>query len=149
MRYMLYESNEQLVPLRKELVYLENYIELQRIRSDQQASISYEFHGNVKDQKIAPLLFLPFVENSFKHGIKGETQGVFVNIRLDVGEESLVFMAENNKGRIDSIEEDPESGIGLQNARRRLELIYPGKHTLDIKENDSNFTVRLKLQLTY
>jgi len=148
MRYMLYESNESLVPLRKELIYLENYIELQKIRSDHQASVSYEIHGEINDQKIAPLLFLPFVENSFKHGIKGETEGVFVNVRMEVGEDYVHFTAENNMGKIDSIEKDSESGIGLQNARRRLELIYPNRHSLEIMENESNFTVKLKLQLT-
>jgi hypothetical protein len=75
MRYMLYESNEEKVPLKKEIDFLENYIDLQRLRSDQRSKIEYNRDGSPGGLKIAPLLFLPLVENSFKHGIKGDTAG--------------------------------------------------------------------------
>jgi sensor histidine kinase YesM len=148
MRYMLYESNEPFVPIDKELTYLKNYIELQKIRSGAEASISYDFSGTLKKQKVAPLLFLPFIENGFKHGIKAETKGGFMNIRISLNDNELYFSVENNKGQVDEVEMDAGRGIGLQNAKRRLELIYPGKHTLDIEDKDLSYKVELKLLLS-
>lgn len=148
MRYMLYESNEPVVPIKKELSYLKNYIELQKIRSGTEASISYDFSGKIKKQKIAPLLFLPFIENGFKHGVKAETKGGFLNISISLNDNELYFRVENNKGQVDEVEKGPGRGIGLQNAKRRLELIYPGKHTLDIEDKDLTYKVELKLLLS-
>jgi LytS/YehU family sensor histidine kinase len=148
MRYMLYESNEEKVPLAKEIEFLENYIDLQRLRSDRRSSISYEREGSPDGLEIAPLLFLPLVENSFKHGIKGDPYGGYVKIKLDIKERSLELSLENNKGKVDEIEDLENSGIGLANVRRRLELIYPGKNRLDINDTGTDFNVKLILELT-
>jgi len=148
MRYMLYETNEEFVPLKKEVQYLKNYIELQRLRTEENANVSFELAGKMDDQKIAPLIFLPFVENSFKHGIKGEVHGGFVNINFHISEANVYLDLTNNKGTVDEVEKTGLKGIGLNNARRRLELIYPGKHELDIIENDKEFQIKLKLDLS-
>jgi len=148
MRYMLYESNEEKVPLEKEIEFLEYYIDLQRLRSDHRARIEYSKDGSPEKHMIAPLLFLPLVENSFKHGVKGDPYGGYVNISLLIGEKDLELSLENNKGKVDEIEDQENSGIGLANIKRRLELLYPEKSLLEIHETGSDFKVKLKLLLT-
>jgi LytS/YehU family sensor histidine kinase len=148
MRYMLYESNEEKVSLQSEIEFLENYIDLQRLRSDRRAGIEYRMDGSPQGLMIAPLVFLPLVENSFKHGVKGDPSGGYVNISLVIGEKDLELTLENNKGNVDEIEDEEQSGIGLANVKRRLELLYPGKSMLDIQDNGDVFKVKLKLQLT-
>ncbi len=148
MRYMLYESNTNLVPLKKEIRYLENYVELQKLRTDEKSDIRIKVKGKVEDQKIAPLLFLPFIENSFKHGIKGETTGGFVHICLTIFDNELSMEIENNKGKVDEVEKDKLKGIGLKNAKRRLELLYPGKHELRLQDQAKTFKIELQLDLS-
>jgi sensor histidine kinase YesM len=148
MRYMLYESNEERVLLKKEIRYMKNYIELQKLRSDEHSEVKLNITGSVGDHKIAPLLFLPFLENSFKHGIKGDPMGGFINIDLDINKGSLKLMIENNKGIVEEVEKGEFRGIGLRNARRRLELLYPEKHQLDIQENSEIFSIHLHLDLS-
>ena len=96
---------------------------------------------------IAPLLFLPLVENSFKHGVKGDPHGGYINISLLIREKDLELSLENNKGKVDEIEDQEKSGIGLANVKRRLELLYPGKSLLDILENEDVFKVKLQLTM--
>ncbi len=148
MRYMLYESNEKEVSLEKEIDFLENYIDLQRLRSDRHARIEYNRDGSTGGLQIAPLLFLPLVENSFKHGVKGDPSGGYVKINMDIGENELALSIENNKGKVDEIEDHKNSGIGLANVKRRLELLYPEKSILEIDDTGSDFKVKLKLELT-
>jgi sensor histidine kinase YesM len=148
MRYMLYESNEEKVSLQKEIDFLENYIDLQRLRSNRQARIEYSKDGSPGGHMIAPLLFLPLVENSFKHGVKGDPHSGFVNISLVIGEKDLELSLENNKGKVDEIEDHEKSGIGLANVKRRLELLYPGKNLLDILDHEDIFKVKLQLTMT-
>jgi LytS/YehU family sensor histidine kinase len=147
MRYMLYESNEEKVSLEKEIAFLENYVDLQRLRSDPHAKIEYNRDGSPGGLKIAPLLLLPLVENSFKHGIKGDPAGGYVKINMDIGENELELSLENNKGKVDEIEDLENSGIGLANVKRRLELLYPEKSMLEIHDTGSDFKVKLKLEL--
>lgn len=148
MRYMLYDSNEEKVSLKQEIAFLENYIELQRLRSDRNAKIDYSKEGSPGGLKIAPLLLLPLVENSFKHGIKGDPDGGYVRINMDIRESKLELSLENNKGKVDEVEELKNSGIGLANVKRRLELLYPKQSMLDIHDSGSDFIVKLKLELT-
>jgi LytS/YehU family sensor histidine kinase len=148
MRYMLYESNEEEVSLKKEIDFLENYVDLQRLRSDPHAKIEYNRDGSPDGLKIAPLLLLPLMENSFKHGIKGDPAGGYVKINMDIGENELELSLENNKGKVDEIEDLENSGIGLANVKRRLELLYPEKSMLEIHDSGSDFIVKLKLELT-
>jgi LytS/YehU family sensor histidine kinase len=148
MRYMLYESNEETVPLEKEIEFLENYIELQRLRSDRRSKIEYSKEGSPDGMKIAPLLFLPLVENSFKYGVKGDPAGGYVKINLLIGEKQLELSLDNNKGRVDEIEDHENSGIGLVNVRRRLELLYPDKSLLEIHDTGDDFKVKIMLELT-
>ena len=147
MRYMLYEANEDKVPLKNELQFLENYFELQKLRSDDRAEITLNITGEIKKQQIAPLLFLPFIENSFKHGVKGDPEGGFTKVNINVSGEEMQMDVINNKGQIDKVEKGDFQGIGIQNARRRLELLYPGRHILSINDLNTAFEVKLKLEM--
>ncbi|MCF8244354.1 MAG: histidine kinase [Saprospiraceae bacterium] len=148
MRYLLYESNADFVPLEKEVEHLQNYVEMQRLRVGEKARISFEVMGDTTNKQVAPLLFLPLVENGFKHGVKGETEGAFIKMLLQVLDNQLVFKTENNKGEVDDIEKNSTTGgVGLQNLRRRLDLLYPNKHHLEITDGIGTFTVVLKIDL--
>ena len=147
MRYLLYESNVPEVPLTKEVEHLQNFVEMQRLRVGEKAKISFEMEGEPEGLEVAPLLFLPLVENGFKHGIKGETEGAFIFIRLEISPNQLIFKIENNKGTVDEVEKHGSRGVGLQNLRRRLELIYPGKHELKVVDGIQIFSVVLKINL--
>ena len=147
MRYFLYESREDLVPLSKEIHVLNDYIALQKIRSDEKLKIKTEMEEDHGQQKIAPLLLIAFVENAFKHGAKGSTGDVFINIKLTTAQNTINFRVENNKGVVDEAGKDDHGGLGLDNVKRRLELIYPQRHKLLIENSDKFFLVQLQLQL--
>ncbi|MBB4079827.1 sensor histidine kinase YesM [Lewinella aquimaris] len=150
MRYMLYECNEPQVPLRKEINYLRNYLDLERLRQREGIDITLEVKGQVVDQQIAPLLLIPFLENSFKHGINAAIRGGFVHAVLQVEQKSIHFELENTKGNVLPRSPDaarPSGGIGLVNVRRRLELLYPNRHQLEITETPSTYAVHLNLIL--
>jgi two-component system, LytTR family, sensor kinase len=147
MRYLLYESNVPVVPLEKEVEHVQNFVEMQRLRVGGKAEITFKVEGATDGLEVAPLLFLPLVENGFKHGVKGETEGAFILIRLEISPDLLVFKVENNKGTVDEVEKNGPRGVGLQNLRRRLELIYPGRHELDVVDGIQVFTVVLKIKV--
>ncbi|NUO01932.1 MAG: histidine kinase, partial [Saprospiraceae bacterium] len=148
MRYLLYESNADFVSLSKEIAHLWNYVEMQKLRVGGKAKISFDVTGNPEQKAVAPLLFLPLVENGFKHGIKGDVEGAFIKIKLQITENQLIFKTENNKGAIDDVEKGQYSGgVGLENLSRRLNLLYPGKHQLLITDGISTFTAVLKIEL--
>lgn len=147
MRYMIYEAKDELVPLEKEIAFIESYLALQKLRSDQRAAITFIKEGKVNSGKVAPLLLIPLIENSFKHGIKGETGPSFVSIFLKVMNGNLLFRVENNKGQVDNVEVGKHSGMGLVNVKKRLELMYPEKHELVIRDAENTFSVDLKLNL--
>lgn len=147
MRYFLYEAKEDLVLLQKEKEVLKDYIDLQKIRSNEKLQIEFNVDGKIENQKIAPLLLITFLENAFKHGAKGSTDNTFISIRLHAEENTINFRVENNKGVIDRVEKNDHKGLGLDNVKRRLELMYPGKHELTIQNTDDRFIVQLQLQL--
>ena len=144
LRYMLYEVSEEKVDLDKEVEMIENYIELQKLRADDSTQVSFEIKGDLKDKKIAPLLLFPLIENAFKHGVKGVSDSAFIEMKLEL-EEDIRFGIRNNKGQVDDIEKGKYGGIGLENVKRRLELIYPKSHQFSIIEKADSFEVKLKL----
>ncbi|QQL49663.1 sensor histidine kinase [Mucilaginibacter ginkgonis] len=143
MRYMLYESNDNKVELDKELKYLENYIELQKIRYGQKAFIEYTVEGAITSQQIVPLILISFVENAFKHGIVNDPQHP-IFIRLTVTDSHLTFYVFNKKH---AHNRDAVGGIGLNNVQRRLKLLYPGRYQLDIENGDDTYSSELSLVL--
>jgi sensor histidine kinase YesM len=147
MRYFLYESKEELVPLDKEWQVLQDYIALQKIRSSEQLVIEKQVEGEITQQRVAPLLLVTFLENAFKHGAKGNTGAVNIRLLLKVQDHDITFRVENTKGMAADIEQDPYKGVGLNNVQRRLALLYPGRHRLDMAETPDNFMVTLYLQV--
>jgi two-component system LytT family sensor kinase len=142
MRYVLYECPTEKVELAKDIQYISNYIDLQRLRLSSKVTIQYELKGNFEGHYIAPLLLISFIENAFKHGIS-YTNSSFIQIEIGVFEETLTLFVENPVVKNNSF----EGGMGLKNARRRLELLYPEKHSLNIFNNDYLHIANLKLSL--
>ena len=149
MRYMLYESNQNKVELAKELSYVENYIELQKIQLEGRGEIIYEVHGDINGLSIAPMMLISFIENCFKHSADTKTGDLRIIIRLEVNENKLDLYTENSFERQESAEKDEldMGGIGLKNVERRLELIYPEKHQLIVKELQQLYIVNLSIEL--
>ncbi len=143
MRYMLYDTNSDFVLLEKEIKYIENYIELQRLRLKDPKYIEFKVEGDITCKKIAPLLLITFIENAFKHGRKN-TQNPGISINLTIENKILNFKVVNYIKQNDS-DENENAGLGLKNIKRRLELIYPKNYKLDIKENDENYIVQLQI----
>jgi len=144
MRYMLYESDDAQIPLEKEIGYLKNYVDLQKIRFEEDVEISLKIEGQPAAQVIEPMLMIPFVENAFKHGI-GLVQSPVIDILVNMTEKHLSFVVRNKITPDASGDKDSNSGIGLQNVRRRLELLYPDAHQLDIQEKEGWFVARLSI----
>lgn len=143
MRYMLYESNDNKVALEKELQYLQNYIDLQKIRFGKKAFIDFKIEGEVGDQRIVPLLLIAFIENAFKHGVANDTDtAIQLLIRIDAA--SLYFFIRNKKH---ANNRDAAGGIGLSNVKRRLDLLYPRKYSLEIRDEIDTYTCELSLVL--
>ncbi len=145
MRYMLYDCRAEQAPLEKELEYIQNYIELQRLRLGGNPGISISAEGEAKGIAVPPLLFIPFVENAFKHGLKGDGQAPFARILFRIGKGGLFFNIENDVAPPDEQLPDRGGGIGLDNVKKRLALLYPNRHELIIYEDGKVFSVTLKI----
>ena len=143
MRYMLYESNENKVPLLEEIRYLKNYIELQKLRFKDKAYINFEVDEDIQDQKITPLILISFVENAFKHGVATDKENP-ITIVLNVSTNKLFFQVLNRKN---TQNKDETGGIGLQNVKRRLDLLYKGQYRLHIQDDKDIYSCELYLNL--
>jgi two-component system, LytTR family, sensor kinase len=144
LRYMLYESKTERVSLDKEIENLNNYIELQKLRHRDADFISFSVEGKTSAHQVPPMLLLSFVENAFKHGRK-RVANPGITIKITATETRLRFLVSNYT--LDSVAalNKTDSGIGMQNTRRRLELLYPGCHDLQISRNREKYTVSLEL----
>ncbi|MEO6131973.1 MAG: histidine kinase [Saprospiraceae bacterium] len=149
MRYMLYECNERRVPLQKEVNYIENYLAMEKLRQSGQADIMFKVEGQVADQMIAPLIFIPFLENSFKHGLNHQISEGYVHVIMKVLGEKLLLRILNSKPKHSVMPlEKQNGGIGLANVRRRLSLLYPNQYKLDIEDSEKEHIVELSLDLS-
>lgn len=143
MRYMLYECNDNKVSLSKELQYLQNYIDLQKIRFGKKAYIDYKIIGTVDGQQIVPLLLIAFIENAFKHGIANDPETP-IQLLIEVDDTRLHFYIQNKKHNNNR---DSQGGIGLINVKRRLDLLYTGKYKLEIADTPESYTSELWIDL--
>jgi len=148
MRYMLYESNERFVPLEKELNYLYSYIELHKMRMEDRGIVFFEQKGEVGGFFIAPHLLINFVENCFKHSEANHINNILIKIWVEVKDNELYFYSENNLSDSAGLESDASAGIGLNNTKKRLELLYPDQYSLNLSQEDSMFKTRLTIQLS-
>lgn len=149
MRYVLYDTRDVSIPLKKQLAFLESFIYLEKLRSDGVRTIEFEVRGDHSEISIAPLLLEPFVENAFKHGAREKQNHPFIRILVDVTRTDQVFFSiENNKDKHipDQLPVTLSNGIGLANIKKRLELIYPGKNHLSIAETPGLFKVELTIK---
>jgi hypothetical protein len=147
MRYMLYESNHILVPLSRELMFLNHYIALMKMRYSEKVVITVDFPEAMPDCMVPPLLYVTFVENAFKHGVTYE-QECFIYIELIVDGERVVFHCTNSKPTlIPKQGKKKQGGVGLSNVHRRLKLIYGDDYTLDINDTQDQYDVKLSLPL--
>ncbi|NTW31451.1 MAG: histidine kinase [Bacteroidetes bacterium] len=145
MRYTLYDSNADKVFLEKEIEFLKSFIELQQLRLKTPNFVEFNLNGSVEGIMIAPMLFISFVENSFKHGSK-KVASPGIIITLTINEKNTLFEVMNYVRNDEIQNKDIAGGIGLQNIKRRLELIYKDKHKLDININDDKYIVKLEIE---
>ncbi len=149
MRYMLYECNVERVYLKKEINYIKNYLELEKIRLGDDFDIHFQVEGEANELQIAPLMFIPFIENSFKHGMNTLLTNGYVHIKLKIEDSNVTMNITNKKGAeiSQSLKGKQSGGIGLINIKRRLKLIYPKKHKLLFEETNDAYTVEINIQL--
>lgn len=145
MRYMLNESSNDFVSLEKEIEYIQNYIEFQKIRFGTVVQMEFLITGNQTGQSIAPLILIPFIENAYKHGVNAEDNSL-IKIRIDIADNRLCLTVKNNKVYIYNIGEI-KSGLGIENAKNRLQFTYPKKYKLTIEDTEEEYSVSLILQL--
>ena len=146
MRYTMKETQKDFVPLAEEINYLNNYIELQKLRLESKIVFEYTVEGDFTELQIAPMLLIPFVENAFKYGVNSEHDSN-IKINIKANESELHFLIVNNKVNIQPNIKENSSGLGIKNTKHRLSLIYPSKHLLTIKETENDFTVSLHINL--
>jgi two-component system LytT family sensor kinase len=147
LRYMLYETNAPKVDLQKEVECIKSYIELEKIRYGDRIDLSFYLWGRTDGKTIAPMLILPFIENGFKHSTKGFGEETWITLELGIREDELILKIENNVPQQSQPQPAMQRGIGLQNVQRRLDLLYPDRHTLNIKNNIDSYAVFLNLKL--
>jgi sensor histidine kinase YesM len=147
LRYQLYECNDDKIALSKDLQFLENFIELETLRlNENQTELTFEIdHASAQGIQIAPFILLPFVENAFKHVSKGKTQANFIKLNLKVDAEKVLYLTIENSSNTEKTHEN--AGIGLKNVERRLNLIYPNRYHLEIERAIKLFKVNLKINL--
>lgn len=144
MRYVLYESEGDKVPLEKEIEYMSGYVKMQYMRLSGNNTVNFEVKNTSSGLTIAPLLIIPFIENCFKYGTSGN-HDTKMNISLDCNGKRLCFSSSNTiiPGKMDP----DHKGIGISNVKRRLELVYPDRYSLSIRENENVFAVHLEMEL--
>lgn len=141
LRYSIYETDADFVPLEKEIRHLENYVALQKARSNPNVRIDLEIEVENDQTAVAPMLFMPIVENAFKYVTREDHRDNYVAIKLIQTADTIQFQSSNSC----DIADDTSGGIGLANIRRRLDLLYPGKHRLTIEKTDTDYTIELTL----
>jgi len=146
MRYLLYDSEQGMSQLSSEIDFMNNYIDLMRLRMSEKVKLHVDFPLKYENTTIPPLLFIPFIENAFKHGISYREKS-FIDIALEVGKEWITFSCRNSI--VKPVEEigTEQSGIGLDNVRKRLALLFPGRHELTIDNENAAFHVILKIRM--
>lgn len=146
LRYMLYECNDKKVPLSKEIVYLENFVDLKLLKDSRGMKVVIDLQGHDSQLQIAPMLLIPFVENAFKHSHVEDLENGWIKIELTVKGSKINFQVVNSSPP-KSYKKDSVGGIGLPNVKRQLSLIYPKKHQLNIQSDEAIYSVNLEIDL--
>jgi len=149
LRYVLYETVEEKVILTKELDFLKDYIALQKMQLEGRGEINFQLNEieNAEQFKISPFLLIPYIENSFKHSLQTKETEIEINIKIEVNEQQLILNVENNFEKIENSNNLLTKGIGLENVKKRLVLLYPDRHELNIEDKENWYKVYLKIDL--
>jgi sensor histidine kinase YesM len=149
LRYLLYDGSEKMVGLDQEVKYLRSYLELEKVRHGERMDLEISVNGDMSAHEIAPMLLIPFVENSFKHGLSKDRSKGFVRVQLSIEDGVLKFGLSNSKPADGGVSNNDgyKGGIGLKNVRKRLQLLYPQRHQLDVFDTEDQFNIRLELKL--
>lgn len=142
MRYLLYENEDEKTTLKREIAFLESYIDLMKLRFSDKVSITLNVPAIIPDKSIPPFLFTSIIENAFKHGISYQGNS-FINIDMTVGDNRILLMVRNSKAQNNKAGDG--SGLGLENTRKRLDLLFGGNYHLDIIDTETQFTVNLSI----
>jgi len=145
MEYMLYDSADEKGALEKEVAYLNNYMDLERLRFSHAAAIKLNVNTPIDGYQIAPLLLIPLVENAFKHGLSQQSENAWLTVNIELSGSTLLFTVENSKSPLPH--HKIKGGIGLCNLRKRLELLYPNNHQLLLEDKGDNFSAKLIIEL--
>ena len=145
MRYVFRESETDFILLEKEINYISDYIDLQKLRLEDTIDLSFEVSGDTSNKKIAPFLLIHFIENAFKYGVNPEKKST-VKLSINIVKNELTFIVDNNKVNT-TFEASSKNGLGIENTKQRLQLLYPSSHQLIITEKETQFIVFLKLIL--
>lgn len=146
LRYMLYECKEKFVPLQKEIEQLHNFIKLSKLQIENRGKVHFDAHDIETGYKIAPLILIVFIENAFKHSQAGQTKNIKIDIKLHMKNNMLHFDCTNNYEPTEGLDA-VDTGIGLQNVQKRLQLLYPNRHHLQIQEDGTSYKVNLSMEL--
>lgn len=149
MSYVIYKGRNKTVRLTDEVKHIQNYIDLERLRYGDKLKVAFSITGEIQNKFLPPLILMPFIENSFKHGIHYRRGKIPIAIDIEVSENSLHFRTFNPKGtsKKNNFDRKEASGIGIQNTRRRLELLYGNNFQQEVKENDDSYALSLKIML--
>lgn len=147
LRYMIYECRTEFVSLGKELEQLENFVQLSELQIEERGEVVFDLPASIPDRKIAPLILMVFVENAFKHSLASQKDHIVIKIGLSFDEEGVLNFTCFNTHRQEANNDHLSKGIGLENVRKRLEMIYPSKYELNIDESTDEYLVNLKLDL--
>lgn len=143
--HQIYENNKERVTLMKEIENLRNYIKIEKVRHEEELTLDYQFPTELHNAYVTPMLFLPIIENAFKHGQGSD--GYWITINMDVSPSNVLSLVVENSLPVMRKETTKNQGIGLQNVQRRLELLYPNVHTLKIEKRATSFKVQLNIPL--
>ena len=145
LRFMLYETKDELIPMSIELEYIKKYIELQKIRTSNDSFVSFNINGKGDELNIAPMIFIPFIENAFKHTSNKKTVDAII-IQFDFSGDSIKFRCENYKNRNNALIQK-QSGLGINLIKQRLNLLYKDRYILKVEDSDEKYIVSLTIQL--
>lgn len=148
LRYMLYECKEDFVPLTKEVEQLENFINLSEMQIEERGTVNFSTKNIQSNFQISPLILIVFIENAFKHSTASQADDISIDVHLHLSESGTLNFICNNSFQPQSNTDSLSKGIGLENVKKRLELIYPNAHQLNIQNNNNIYEVRLSIDLT-
>lgn len=146
LRYVIYDCKADFVPLEKEVDYLKSFVSLQQLKDEELMKVSFEVNGDIAGKTIAPMILIPFVENSFKHSSIENADNGWINIKLNLEGKNLSFLCENSIP-LSELHKDDTKGIGIENVKKRLNLLYDGEHLLKICKQKEKFIVFLKINI--